>query len=270
MAGLELTCRACGVQFVHDRRKAYCSAKCYPSRQRESEPWAWAESRQTFRCFCCGAWYQPKRKGRITYCSRECCFTVKAAFEQNKRQDAALMHAARSADRLWRASPQGVEETKERARQYWKARYKPITETNCVQCGGLFTRGMGNPTRFLCSAVCFDEQKQKERRIKTAQKQVRRRRQQSGERIDPIAVFKRDGWKCQICGCRTPQSRRGSHHPKAPELDHIVALANGGAHAWDNVQCACRSCNGSKGASDYGQMLLFPKDIPGGVKSWLA
>jgi len=39
-----------------------------------------------------------------------------------------------------------------------------------------------------------------------------------------------------------------------PELDHIVPLSKGGAHAVDNFQLLCRSCNSSKGnrsSADY-------------------
>jgi hypothetical protein len=42
----------------------------------------------------------------------------------------------------------------------------------------------------------------------------------------------------------------------APELDHIIPLASGGAHVWDNVQCTCRKCNGEKGAEVLGQLRL--------------
>jgi 5-methylcytosine-specific restriction endonuclease McrA len=40
-------------------------------------------------------------------------------------------------------------------------------------------------------------------------------------------------------------------------LDHIVPLAKGGTHTWNNVQCTCRRCNAGKAAKVIGQMLLF-------------
>lgn len=78
------------------------------------------------------------------------------------------------------------------------------------------------------------------------------------ERFKPIEIFMRDGWRCQICGVSTPQTRRGTYHKNAPELDHIIPLSKGGKHTRTNVQCACRACNGEK--SDkvvMGQMGLF-------------
>jgi 5-methylcytosine-specific restriction endonuclease McrA len=76
--------------------------------------------------------------------------------------------------------------------------------------------------------------------------------------IKPLLVFARDGWRCQLCGCATPQSLRGSTHPHAPELDHIVPLSvrGGPGHVWTNVQCACRRCNSQKGARPLGQLRL--------------
>lgn len=69
-------------------------------------------------------------------------------------------------------------------------------------------------------------------------------------------VFARDGWRCQLCGTRTPKRLRGTYAPNAPELDHIVPIVAGGGHTWDNVQCSCRACNGKKGAKTLGQMRL--------------
>ena len=62
--------------------------------------------------------------------------------------------------------------------------------------------------------------------------------------VEPLVVFDRDGWRCQICGKATPKERRGSHYPNAPELDHRIPLSRGGSHTYDNVQCSCRRCNG--------------------------
>ena len=76
------------------------------------------------------------------------------------------------------------------------------------------------------------------------------------EHIDPIAVFNRDRWRCQLCGCSTPKRLRGQMVDRAPELDHIVPLGSGGAHTWVNVHCACRKCNGQKHANPLGQLRL--------------
>jgi 5-methylcytosine-specific restriction endonuclease McrA len=65
------------------------------------------------------------------------------------------------------------------------------------------------------------------------------------ERIDPIALFERDKWTCQLCGRPTPRETIGiSPRPmNLPTIDHIIPLIDNGTHTWDNVQCACLQCN---------------------------
>jgi 5-methylcytosine-specific restriction endonuclease McrA len=78
------------------------------------------------------------------------------------------------------------------------------------------------------------------------------------EYIDHVAIFERDGWRCQICGKPTPARWRGTHRSNAPELDHRVPITKRGAHAYGNVQCACRACNGWKSNRlCVGQLPLF-------------
>ena len=74
--------------------------------------------------------------------------------------------------------------------------------------------------------------------------------------VDPLAILERDGWRCQLCGCKTPKSKRGTYASNAPEVDHIVPLVKGGSHLEYNLQCACRHCNGEKGARAIGQLRL--------------
>jgi 5-methylcytosine-specific restriction endonuclease McrA len=72
-------------------------------------------------------------------------------------------------------------------------------------------------------------------------------------------VLDRDGWRCQMCGVKTPKRLRGTFDDRAPELDHRVPMAMGGGHVWDNVQCSCRRCNAAKNAmAVLGQTNLFP------------
>lgn len=114
----------------------------------------------------------------------------------------------------------------------------------------------------VCSFPCADAyhvRRRETKRLCPARKankvadKARRRmaEQQSVDLISPIAVFKRDGWRCYICGVTTPRQLRGSNDPYAPELEHVVSLTDGGTHTWANVACACRRCNSAKGADSY-------------------
>jgi 5-methylcytosine-specific restriction endonuclease McrA len=87
-------------------------------------------------------------------------------------------------------------------------------------------------------------------------KQLRRLRANGGEAYEPGIDYRKlyllaDG-RCCICQlpCDDPSvwlSWDGLNWmPNAPTVDHIVALANGGTHTWNNVQLACLKCNSYK------------------------
>jgi 5-methylcytosine-specific restriction endonuclease McrA len=68
----------------------------------------------------------------------------------------------------------------------------------------------------------------------------------AAEQINPIDVFERDRWICGICGM--PINRLVKYpQPDSPSIDHIVPIALGGSHTFDNVQAAHLYCNISKG-----------------------
>jgi len=82
------------------------------------------------------------------------------------------------------------------------------------------------------------------------------------ESVSRVAVFDRDGWKCQLCGKsvlrRATQSRKtGRLHPRTASLDHIIPLSRGGGHMESNCQCACLRCNVRKHNKLVGQKRLF-------------
>lgn len=75
--------------------------------------------------------------------------------------------------------------------------------------------------------------------------------------VSPLAIYERDGWRCQLCW-RKVARHRAVPHPKAPTLDHIIPLARGGTHEPSNVHTAHFICNARKGDRGSGeQFLLF-------------
>jgi 5-methylcytosine-specific restriction endonuclease McrA len=58
-------------------------------------------------------------------------------------------------------------------------------------------------------------------------------------RLNRHTVFARDGHTCQYCGRRLPSSQLS--------LDHVIPRSRGGRSTWENVVCACLSCNVKKG-----------------------
>lgn len=128
-------------------------------------------------------------------------------------------------------------------------RLGPHKSRNCAKCSPSACRRRAN---FAAKArPGYREQKR-------INKQRRKARQRGvyAELVNPLVVLARDGWRCQLCGCATPRKLRGTISPNAPELDHIVPLAQGGPHTYANTQCACRRCNLDKSDTIKGQLRL--------------
>ncbi|MFE1357403.1 HNH endonuclease [Streptomyces harbinensis] len=70
------------------------------------------------------------------------------------------------------------------------------------------------------------------------------------------ALFARDGGRCAYCGA------------VATSVDHVIPRSRGGAHAWDNVVAACRSCNHLKAdrqVAELGWRLRHKPGPPSGL-----
>ena len=272
MAAQQLICRTCETQFVHYRKKAYCSETCRPSYAAPlpgktickacQAPFDTPTGRRppTKYCLSCKPLVRAqqveaigRKRTKQKWAASQCEGCAKAGMQTVKglcrpcakvSRKAMLLDQERQREGRTHLPPSLVE--------------GKLVDCVCAECQSWFSyietpQYRNGQQRKFC---CTDCQRRNWGRRKTS---IRRARMGGVkvEDIDPIAVFIRDGWKCQICGRKTPRKHRGKHTPNAPEMDHIVALANGGAHTWANVQCACRACNSRKGASDYGQLHLF-------------
>ena len=117
------------------------------------------------------------------------------------------------------------------------------TPKRCKTCGDVFYSG--TPNKIYCSDKC-------RRKGKRKTGGYRQRCRHYGVYYDSSVtrekVVKRDNNICQICGktCNPRDKRWGHSGPDFPTLDHIIPLAKGGTHTWDNSQCACGMCNSYK------------------------
>jgi 5-methylcytosine-specific restriction endonuclease McrA len=244
MASKNHTCVLCGNQLPEGShgKKKYCSYKC----GRVAQAKIYHASQPECTCLVCEKVYRPKSPERNKCCSRECGF-VFSAFKRSARATGA---------RVW-----------VRVRVKKKTDPKPYVSQvpeslNCKECKVAFSpKPTGGRPAEYCSVFCRNKKMKKQKRITKSKRDAITRKAFGAERIDPIDVFERDNWRCCICGIKTPKRKRGTYDNCAPELDHIVSLANGGSHTWGNVQCCCRECNIRKGAKNYGQLILFPYHV---------
>jgi hypothetical protein len=66
-------------------------------------------------------------------------------------------------------------------------------------------------------------------------------------RANRVRIFERDGYACRYC------AKRLTRHTAT--LDHVVPVAAGGGHGWDNLVTACLECNSSKTGRAVGDFL---------------
>lgn len=261
-----ITCKQCGTQ-LSGRQKLYCTPRCrdmHISRAKGRTPREEitknAACNQTHTCKWCDVEFKPKRAGRANYCSRDCCFEFRKA-KKNLINEMSVSHKVyRTKCVVCDVRFDGVHGTlycSDNCRMTFysiksKSLHNPVA-FKCKECGCDCETSYGDTRSVYCSNKCS---RRYNKRIRRKMERARLRNVKV-ETVDPIKVFNRDGWRCQICGKKTPKAKRGSIDERAPELDHIVPLSAGGEHSYANTQCACRQCNARKGGTVYGQLQFF-------------
>lgn len=269
-SGEDQTCKNCGQAFRAKRFQQFCSRRCrarHKNRRRKGRDMSVYDPGPQAQDLC-----------PVAECP-VCKTTFKARSGCGKAKNKRQVYCSKSCASVAGRSPDK------------RAPFCKVTLKNCITCGDLFVTR--NPNRMCCSEVCnkartsvHDGARRKckvcggsfrysglgvprtycsDACSETARKAYPRKHRQRArlfgvayEPVNPMRVFSRDGWRCQICGKPTPKERRGTLRSNAPELDHRIPISRGGPHTYDNVQCACRQCNASKAnRSEVGQMPLL-------------
>ncbi len=216
---------------------------------------------KTAICKWCGKEYRPRSDARSPTCSKVCS----GAWRSYQNKGSVFSVIARAcADCGVRIGPrfQRCEKcTREYLLQWGRENSLRLaieqdkrdrSPRQCKECGETFVSEYGDKKRVFCSKGCCTTHW---RRVSRAARKAKYWGGLTGP-VDPLAILERDGWRCQLCGCKTPKSKRGTYESNAPEIDHIVPLVKGGSHLDYNLQCTCRRCNASKGARAIGQLRL--------------
>lgn len=113
--------------------------------------------------------------------------------------------------------------------------------------------------------------KHREKRIELACESVhvRRSRMYSSDfdqGITQKTLRKRDGDLCHYCQRRLDfnRAKHGEVTGLRANIDHVIPLARGGSHTWENVVLACRDCNFSKGARLVEEWVSRPSFLGSG------
>lgn len=252
----QIDCAVCGTTFTgYVSKRKHCSRECAAEAMRLPPS----------TCDNCGGEYRPKAGDRTTYCSRDCAYKHKAwrakrrTLIRNRNAHArrytpcsecgAPFYKTGNATYCSDDCRRSVNARKERERA---ARLHSAEPRPCRECAETFVPEYGTKRSAFCSDPCA---KRYHNRVGKAARRARKRKN-GLVYFDPLDTMRRDRWRCQLCGVKTPKGLRGTHDDRAPELDHKVPLAMGGAHTPENTQCLCRSCNQRKGATVAGQLAL--------------
>lgn len=172
-----------------------------------------------------------------------------------------------------------------RARKHWPS--SRIFAGECKQCSGVFVRqtrwtyctdecerrfrneknartgvcrncnvASAGKGKYYC-APCRDYRNKETRRAEKKRNRHKRggnHRQRARifnvhyEPVNPMKVFARDQWECQLCGHDIDPDLRWPD-PRSRSLDHVIPMSKGGPHTYENTQLACLECNTLKGAA---------------------
>lgn len=125
----------------------------------------------------------------------------------------------------------------------------------CKNCGKEFCQNAtGYNSSQYCSEACqvrWNGRRQRDKRVK---------RMLTGEHDNDITLeklYQRDVGKCYLCGIVCDWNdgidKDGTFIAGKcyPSIDHVIPLAKGGRHTWENIRLACRECNSRKGPRQY-------------------
>lgn len=256
MARLHVACAHCAAQIVDSGRgrpRKFCSTACREQAYRAAKGVIrrWADGMPACRiehsCLYCDGTFRPKRAGRTRFCCRACAFAWKTAVAALTKPAVFRVYRRPRAEE----SPAAVK----RIRRCPDCGAGPI-ETRAHRCDECRATRFDQARR---RAIAAGRQRRREDGTKAAERKARKLKMRgvAVEAVNPIVVLDRDKWTCQLCGTKTPKRLRGTYESRAPEIDHIVPISQGGEHSYSNVQCACRACNLSKSGRPLGQMRLF-------------
>lgn len=121
---------------------------------------------------------------------------------------------------------------------------KPIVFYPCEFCGKGFEQHNGS---HFCSSKCrkknknLEKHRKKENRTKKAKENGK-----YDNSITLVKVYEHDHGICYLCGKHLTLND-DYNRSDAPTIEHVIPIAKGGTHTWDNVKLACRDCNVKKG-----------------------
>lgn len=223
-----IVCLYCGKEAPikykgNSKVNKYCSKDCW-----FKDKGMMQHECKTSKCAFCGEEFQETRNKLNLYCSRKCAILARSI--DTKQNIEYQQKANDEINQLYK-------EYDEAYKKYMQLKKRVENVKNCKYCNTVFeSQGKSN---VYCSDECARKADNyfRDHRLK--------RNGKPDHTISLVKVYERDKGICQLCGDKI-NFNLDPNDNKYPSIDHIVPLAKGGLHSWDNVQLACRICNSLK------------------------
>lgn len=188
----------------------------------------------------------------------ECPACMEAEKEFLKAQKVKLKQEEKAA-KLLKYQYQKAEKARQKAEEKEAGKNR-----TCLLCSKAFYSDRKTNYCMECKSQKQAEQKRKYNKNKELKRRLKLQSAMVDNDITVPALAERDNNKCYLCG---KEVNFGDYYVREgtiicgdsyPSIDHIVPLAKGGKHSWDNVKLAHRICNSLK--SD-----ILLNDTPPGI-----
>lgn len=212
---------------------------------------------ETFMSECLSCGYVQERNAQCVRRNREIkcdqCIKQRQIVRDMIRENQAQLHSQ-------------IKTIKSRVNMYCKKVERKLLETLktclCIECGEEF---LSVSVIKLCSDKC---RRKRGNRLRELNRRLKLK--ENGEvdySITLDKLIKRDKKVCKLCGEKvnkkdyvTTEEGYFIAGNSYPSIDHILPVARGGTHTWDNIQLAHRSCNAEKSDNETyefaGQLVL--------------
>lgn len=252
-------CERCGNEKEYkypSHVKRFCSYSCSNAHKWESRK---KGERTTLVCEVCKASFDllasvlasRERRGRVRFCSHKCmglanrkpgsrrtvrCDSCEKLFEKRADHVNERNYCSRECAIASRRLDSPLWSDAEYVRSYMRA----YSENNRARLAAVARKWAANNK---------EKRLRIQARYRAANKGYLLQSARARRAKEKIGSFTHDDWleikerfdsKCLCCGKSEPAVRL--------EADHVVSIKSGGAHAPENIQPLCRSCNASKGA----------------------
>ena len=218
---------------------------------------------ETLTCEECGCRWERQPKGGVKpkTCSAKCHKARKSRldaqyYQQNREK--TLSNVARNAEK-------NQERIKAYQKEYYQSRKEELKgkaalyRLNNIDKVTQSQRDyyLANRESIIKSVTEYAKRNPEKARRWAAMRNARARGAVEREAVDKKVLAERYGRKCHICGGQIPENV-DRFHPLYFTMDHVVPLAEGGAHTYENVKPAHASCNKQKSAKLSGWENIRP------------